>query len=182
MFVVENEKIGLRGLELEDAKTLHENMNNANLTEFLDMLRPFSLEEEENFIKSSWKERKEGSGFSFAVVDKKSDKLIGFVNLKEIKRVSKSAEVGAWLSEDYWGKGYGSEATKLILNYAFNTLNLHSVHATTFGFNKRSIKALEKTGFKKQGVFREARFIKGKYVDVIYLDLLKKEWEEENKK
>lgn len=176
MYIIESEKIGLRGLELEDVKILYKEMNNSNMTQFLFAFRPFSIGEEEDFIKSSWKDGKEGKGFAFAVVEKSSSKLVGTVSLMKIDAISRNSELGIWISEEACGKGYGVDAEKLIIKYGFESLNLHSIFARAFAFNERSAKVIEKAGMKKQGILRESVYRKGKYHDIIYFDILKSEF------
>jgi RimJ/RimL family protein N-acetyltransferase len=176
MYIIEGEKIGLRSLELEDVKVLHKEMNNANMTQYLLSYRPFSLGDEEAFVKSSWEDRQKGIGHTFGVIEKKAKKLIGTVSLMRMSPINKNAELGVWIAEDYWNKGYGPEAEKLMVKYGFNELNLHSIYASAYSFNERSIKAMKKIGMKEVGRFRERIYRHGKYHDAVYLDILKKEF------
>ena len=74
------------------------------------------------------------------------------------------------------GKGYGQDATSLILDFAFKTLNLHRVELFTFDFNEQAQKVYLKAGFKEVGRRRKAAFIDGQYRDDIVMDILRDEW------
>ncbi len=177
-YVIEGNKIRLRGFEKEDVEVVHEAMNNPEMTQYLRLFRPFSKQDEEEWIEKTWEKRKEGKEYSFAVVEKSTGDLIGSASLTDIDKINRSAEIGIWIKEEYWGKGYGTETEKLLLKYGFEELNLHTIHGRAYGFNKRSKKVMEKIGMKETGKLRDGVYRHGKYWDIIYLDILKDEWEE----
>lgn len=89
------------------------------------------------------------------------------------------AYVGIGLGEqDCWGKGYGTDAMRLILKYAFTELNLFRVSLNVFEYNPRAIRSYEKAGFKHEGRIREFLHKDGKYYDLIYMGILRSEWQE----
>ena len=81
--------------------------------------------------------------------------------------------------EENRSKGYGTEALKLLLDYGFNYLNLHSIMLCVMSFNERAIACYKKVGFKEAGRLRENYFLNGKYHDVVYMDILENEFEGE---
>lgn len=176
--MLEGKKVKLRGFEKNDLEETHKAMNNPNMTRYLSVyFRPHSKEEEEEWIEKTWEKRQKGQEYTFAVEEKTSEELIGSVSLLSIKQKDKRAELGIWIKEDYWGKGYGTEAEELMVKYGFEELNLHSIYARAFDFNERSQKAIEKVGFKKVGKQRESLYRNGRYCDTLYYDMLKEEWE-----
>ncbi len=113
----------------------------------------------------------------FSIIDCATDQLIGRCLLFGIDSVNRSAMLGIVIGEKaFWGRGYGQEATRLLLHYAFNLLNLHSVMLGTFAFNKRAAAAYRKIGFTEIGRRREARIIAGKAYDAILMDMLEDEY------
>ena len=70
---------------------------------------------------------------------------------------------------EYWGKGYGTQALKLLIEFAFNKINLHMLYLEVFSYNKGAIKTYEKLGFKKDGILRQSKFQDGKYYDKIIM-------------
>ena len=75
-----------------------------------------------------------------------------------------------------YDKGYGTEATKLMLNHAFNNLNLNRIYLKVLEDNPRAIKIYDKCGFKKEGVLRSAVYKNGSYKNLIIMSILKEEF------
>ena len=114
----------------------------------------------------------------FDIVDLESDKLIGRCMLFNVNHVDRNAMLGIVIGEkSYWGRGYGQEAIRLLLDYGFSLLNLNSVMLGTFAFNERAIHCYKKVGFCEIGHRRQARIIAGKKFDAILMDILAEEFE-----
>jgi RimJ/RimL family protein N-acetyltransferase len=97
--------------------------------------------------------------------------------LFNIDLVNRSAMLGIVIGEKaYWGKGYGQEALRLLLDYGFNLLNLHSIMLGVFAFNQRAIAAYRRVGFKEIGRRRQNRMIAGKWYDAVLMDMLDSEF------
>lgn len=77
----------------------------------------------------------------------------------------KSAEIGYWLGEAYWNKGLATRAIKLITDYGFETLQLVRIYTGIFEYNPGSMRALEKNGYEKDGVFKKSVFKNGQIWD-----------------
>ncbi len=138
---------------------------------------PAARNQEEEWIKDTWKLREERRAFLFAVETTADNKLIGGSGLFRFDWTSRSAEIGISIyNPEYWGKGYGAESLDLLLRFAFLDLNLNRVELEVFDFNKRAYKCYVKVGFKESGRKRKARFIEGKYHDCIIMDILREEW------
>ena len=138
---------------------------------------PAARNQEEEWIKDTWKLREERRAFLFAVETATDNKLIGGSGLFRFDWTSRSAEIGISIyNPEYWGKGYGAESLDLVLRFAFLDLNLNRVELEVFDFNKRAYKCYAKVGFKEAGRKRKARFIEGKYHDCIMMDILREEW------
>ena len=116
-------------------------------------------------------------GHIFSIVDLESDRLIGRCLLFSVDPVNRSAKLGIFIGEkSLWGRGYGQEAIRLLLDYAFNLLNLHSVMLGAFAFNERALAAYRKAGFREIGRRREARLVGGRAHDVVLMDILEDEF------
>jgi len=114
----------------------------------------------------------------FGIVDKTSDELIGRCVLFQIDAVNRSAMLGIVIGEkEYWGRGYGREATRLLLDYAFNLLNLNNVMLGTFSFNERALRCYGAVGFREIGRRRQARIVGDRRYDVVFMDILAEEFE-----
>lgn len=112
-----------------------------------------------------------------AVTDKESGAFVGITRLYNIKTPHRRACLGlAVYNPDNRSKGYGTDATRVMLWVAFNVLGLHSVYIDTMEKNAHAIHVAEKAGFRKIGLFRETEFIDGVYTGLVYLDILEKEF------
>lgn len=105
------------------------------------------------------------------------DKLIGNASLFNISQKNRVATFGIAVGDkDYWGRGYGSEATQLMVRYGFDELNLNRIQLDVYDYNPRAIRAYEKVGFNQEGVRRQAVFREGAYHDVHLMAILREEW------
>lgn len=118
------------------------------------------------------------SDYNFAIVDLKTDELLGNLGFPKIDYINRVAEVGIFIgNKEYWNKGYGSDALKLALDFGFNILNLHNIYLKVYSYNKPAIACYKKVGFKEAGRIREAKQIAGKKYDEIYMDILENEYD-----
>jgi len=132
-----------------------------------------SLEKEQESLTSILKNQLP----AFSIIDLATEDLIGRGILFEINQVDQTAMLGMVIGEKaYWNRGYGQEATRLLLDYAFNLLNLNSIMLGVYAFNERGIAAYRKVGFKEIGRRRQARIIAGQKHDVVLMDMLADEF------
>jgi RimJ/RimL family protein N-acetyltransferase len=109
------------------------------------------------------------------------DRLIGFLALFEIFWNHGDAWVAIGLGEtDFWDKGYGSDAMRLALRYAFDELNFHRVTLCVFEYNQRAIRSYQKAGFVEEGRIRGEFLRQGKRWDLIFMGVLREEWNKNN--
>jgi len=104
-------------------------------------------------------------------------KVIGEVSLKTIRWFNRKAEISIFIVPEYQGKGYGKRALKKIMELAFGTFNLYRLEAEVMEFNEPSIRLMESLGFKLEGRLREARYVDGKYWDILRYGILRREFE-----
>jgi RimJ/RimL family protein N-acetyltransferase len=110
------------------------------------------------------------------------DRIIGDIGLEPVKNSHGDAFVGIGIGERAcWGKGYGSDAMRVILRYAFTELNLHRVTLDVFEYNPRAIRSYEKVGFKHEGRARGVLHRDGRRWDLIFMGILREEWEGQQK-
>ncbi len=146
-------------------------INDFEVTRTLDLpMRPFPLEFEE-----TWYQRMTQSDrdLAFTVYDRKTLRPIGNAGLHQIDHQQRTAEFGMAIGEkEFWGKGYGTETTSLLLAYGFRNLGLHNIMLRVFANNSAAIRAYEKAGFRRIGVRREARRVGGEIWDILFMDCL----------
>jgi len=113
----------------------------------------------------------------YAIVDLETDKLIGSVGLNKMNPTHGCSWLGIVIGDkSYHDKSYGREAIRLLLGFAFNFLNLHSVALWVFEDNTRGIACYKSVGFKECGRRRQANRINGKWRDIILMDILADEF------
>ena len=131
------------------------------------------LKSAREFIKKSV----EDDGFYLAIVLKSENKVIGYRELCHFSWWENTAgEIGAHIGKKYRRNGYSTEAAMMLIDYCFNKLKFHKVYADTDQNNKVSQKGLKKLGFKLEGVVRDKRKAKGKWLDELDYGMLKPEW------
>jgi [ribosomal protein S5]-alanine N-acetyltransferase len=109
-----------------------------------------------------------------ALVDDSSERHFGNIGLHEIDPIHRSAKIGIVIGEkQFQGKGYGKQAWNLITEYGLKRLNLHRLYAHIIKDNVPCLRAAQASGFKIEGEMRDVFFKQGKYHNVLYLNLLK---------
>ncbi len=174
------EKIYLRPLERDDAPTLLPWVNDPDVIATLIMYTPKNLQSEIDFIERAYKS---DTDIVLGIALKGSDKLIGTTGLHRIDWKNRHCMFGILIGDKTeWGKGYGTETTRLMVNYAFGTLGMHRVWLHVYEYNQRAIRAYEKAGFIREGVLREDRYHNGRFFNTIVMGLLRSEWEAQQQK
>jgi RimJ/RimL family protein N-acetyltransferase len=148
--------VKLRPLQMEDAARLAELANNIKIAENLrdGFPHPYTLTDAENFINMCLKQNPTQV---FAV--EFNGEYAGNIGLHpETDVYRKSAEIGYFLGQSFWGKGIMTRALKQMVQYGFETFDIVRIHTGVFEYNKASQRVLEKCGFKKEAVFEKAVF------------------------
>jgi len=113
----------------------------------------------------------------FTLYERATWRPLGTTHLKNLDWRNRTAEFGIAIGEaDARGRGFGTEAARLMLDYAFTALGLHSVMLTVYPFNHAAIRAYDKAGFKEFGRRRQCDLMGGKLWDVVYMDCLASEF------
>ncbi|RME85450.1 MAG: N-acetyltransferase [Caldilineae bacterium] len=133
---------------------------------------PLSLAQEER-----WYERQLDSGsINFAV--EYQGRHVGGAGFAHIDHRNQNAEVGLVIGEkDLWDRGLGQDTLATLVDYGFAYLNLHRIYLRVFAENKRAIHAYEKVGFREEDRFREAEWRHGRWHDLCFMSILRREWE-----
>jgi len=172
---LQGDKVQLRGIRHEDMESFRRWNDNMEATYFmetgwrpardldLDSVWSVSAEQEDNIV--------------FTILDSESGKAIGTCGLYLLQWICRRAEFRIFIGEDkYHGAGRGTEATELILAYAFDHLNLETVYLGVNKENKQAIRSYEKAGFVSEGIRRQLVYRNGRYYDVLMMSILRKEY------
>jgi [ribosomal protein S5]-alanine N-acetyltransferase len=172
MTTIRGPRLSLRPPRPDDADALFELGRDPDVVRFFSWGPYQERAEAEAFIERVVEERP----YEFLIVDE-DDRPIGLTGLTELSQRDGRAVVGTWLGREHWGTGANGESKALILHFAFESLGLERVSAYAHPENVRSLKALEKIGFTREGLLRGWHVHRGERRDVVILGLLKEEWE-----
>ena len=168
-----SKKVILRPPNKSDAPIITRWINDPEVREFISAFLPKTENFEEEWIKKLGSDDKD----IVLAIETIEGVFIGLMGVHNIDWKNRICTTGAILGEkEYWGKGYGTDAKMVLLDYIFNTLNLHKVCSQVVAFNKRSLNYSLHCGYKIEGTRRKHMFKKGRYWDVIELSLFKSEW------
>lgn len=169
------DRIKLAAVREEDAETMFKWGEDAEYLRNVDtdLALPYTLKQMES----------EGSPSSnevyFRLRTLADDVLIGFVAIHGIEWNNRIGQLAVGIGNtDYRGKGYGAEAVRLILRYAFYELNLNRVGLDVIEYNEQAIRTYEKAGFQLEGRVRSAVLRDGNSYDRIMMGILYSEWNE----
>ena len=175
--ILETKRLVLRQITMADAENLYSFFSDREVMRYYDCEALSSTDEARSLIQrySDWFEKQ--SGFRWGITHKtESHSIIGTCGLFGWYKPARIATLGYELSRAYWRRGIMSEAVRELLVYGYRDLNLNRIRATVVPDNVASARLLERLSFKKEGVFRQAQFLNGKYDDLAAYALLREEW------
>lgn len=150
-------------------------LNDEEVTRFLSTVGHFPATKENllHYIQSMARSDKD---VFLAIHDVSTDEFIGTSHLGPINWITRIAPLGIMIgNKEFWGKGYATEAIRLIVDYAFKRLNLQKVTAGACVINQGSVKAFEEVGFEVEGRAKSQFFLDGEYHDSLYLGIVNKD-------
>lgn len=177
--ILEDEFVLLRPLEITDVNSLLDISVNEPETWFYSLVRANGKENLENYIQLAMKAKENNTEFPFIVYDKKSGKYAGSTRFYDINFQFKTLQLGyTWYGKDFRGTGLNKHCKYLLLQFAFETLEMVRVEFRADNNNKRSIAAMKSIGCQVEGVLRNhmPTFDSELRRDSIILSILKEEW------
>jgi diamine N-acetyltransferase len=172
---IEGELVALGPLGREHIPLYLRWINDFGTTRMLGLPpRPMTLEQE-----TAWYEQAavDDGRIGFTIYERSTGRPIGNCGLHEVDLSNRRTMVGIMIGEpDARGRGYGTEAMRLLLDYIFTALGLHSVMLTVFEYNRAGRRCYEKVGFREMGRRRESRWYNGRFWDEIHMDILATEF------
>lgn len=169
------QRVYLRPLEVSDADTLARFDAEETDTFMYRGRQPQSPLLYTSWIAETYKARPP-SAVEFGVALHEDDRLIGNVGVGDLDWVNRVGETGSFLGHPFRNSGLGTEAKHLLLEYAFDRLNLHAIMSTVFEANTRSAAALFKQGYREAGRMRWFDVKGGIFRDMLVFDLFRDEW------
>ena len=174
-----NQLISIRPITEADTDKIVAWRNNPKVVEHFIYRAPLTREGHLNWFHNRVQT---GQVAQFMIMVGDEKKEVGSVYLRDIDKNNRKCEYGIFIGEDTErGKGAGTEAAKLAINYAFNELDLNRVYLRVFATNTRAIKSYEKAGFRFEGRFRDDVIIDGEAYDIVFMGILKEDWQKGEK-
>jgi RimJ/RimL family protein N-acetyltransferase len=173
--VVPGDRIFLSHVLREDVPLFASWFSDLELTTYLGQAgMSFTFEQEQE-----WYERtvRDAANRTFAIMVREGRRLIGTVSLMNIRNRRRVAELGIAIGDKgAWGQGYGTEAVRLMCDFGFTFLELHTIYLWHFGFNERAHHAYLKAGFKLAGRLRGGDVFDGQRYDDILMDITREDF------
>jgi RimJ/RimL family protein N-acetyltransferase len=174
---IDTDRLMLRSPELADAQRISELIGNWDVAHWLVRVPyPYRYEHAVSWIERSSAERSVGAGFPFIIIERASNHLVGSVDLS-LEDGPTAGTLGYWLGPDFWGQGYGTEAARAVIDFAFGTLGLMEVNASALPENERSIRVLEKAGLSYIDHRTENTVERGR-VETAYFAVTRHAWQD----
>src|SRR5687768_685833 len=171
--MLEGERIRLRALAPEDTETIWRFWSDLDVSARASNqpTRPWSLE----WTKTFFQELAEKEDLMRFAIEADGE-VIGDCSLHDIDRFNRCCEVGISIGKPYWSQGYGQEALRLLVDFAFHHQNMHRVGLEALADDPRAVGCYRKVGFIEEGALRKRDWAFGEYHDVLVMSILDEEW------
>ena len=167
----------LRPPRMSDAEDIYRNINDKTIARWtLNIPHPYKRKDALKYIKMCKRNLIAMKELNLLIILKDSGIVLGAIGFVELDKKNKRGKLGYWLGKRHRGKGFMSEAVKLILALGFAKLKLHRISANVFEANIVSSTVLKKAGLKLEGRTREKWFRHGKWHDVLNYSILDREY------
>ena len=177
MSIIYGKRVRLRGAERSDLEKFVVWVNDPEVTAGLTLFLPMSSVDEEKWFENAMQRPQEEKPLVIDMNDGGDWRLIGNSSFFDFDWFSRAAEVGIMIGDKtVWNQGYGTEVMTLLLRHGFETLNLNRIYLRVYADNQRAIRTYEKAGFVHEGRLRQAVYKRGAYNDVLYMSVLRDEW------
>lgn len=170
------ERVRLRAIERSDLPNFIRWFNDPEVRQYLLRYEPVSTEDEERWFEDIQK-RENDRVYAIEALIREEWIHIGTIGLHGIRWKDRCAALGIAIGEKaYWNQGYGTDAIRALLRFAFEEMNLHRVELEVLDFNLRARRCYEKVGFRYEGARRQACFKGGAYHDLLIMGILRDEF------
>lgn len=171
---LESSRLLLRQIKPTDVNEIFAMRSNREVMKYVPRPLCVTLDDAMDLIKMIDKKLETNEGINWAITLKGENTLIGFIGHYRIKWEHFRSEIGYMLAPAFQGKGIATEAIKLVVDFGFNDMKMHSLEAVIDPDNTASASVLQKNNFVKEAHFKENEFYEGKFLDSVIYSLLNK--------
>ena len=169
-FMIAGEHVILRAFERDDAERCYRWMNDPNIVRTLKSRYPIAFQNEIEWLDRAMHGSSSDAERHFAIERKDDRTHIGNASIHDIEWVSRIASFGLFVGEpSAWNRGFGSDAIRTLVRFAFDEMNLQKLRIDVFDYNDRAKHILESHGFVQEGRLRREFFRDGMYHDLVIL-------------
>lgn len=165
---LEGELIRLRAIEEGDLPWINEHFWNPEVTRYLEVVWPEPVAGTREF----WERVRASDQAMVVLIETRDAEPLGVCGLESIQGRARTAQLGIWIAEEHWKKGFGTDAVRTLCRFGFREMNLSRVSLHVYDMNPRGVRAYEKVGFREEGRLRGDQFVDGRHRDVIVMGLL----------
>jgi RimJ/RimL family protein N-acetyltransferase len=175
---LEGKLVRLRAREQADVVSLNTMFDDQDVLAGLQMAFPQPVAGFREWMEAT---RRSSSQAVYAIETLQAREAVGICGLEEIDARARAAAFGIWIGKPYWGRGYGTDATRTACRFGFRHMNLQRISLCVYATNQGAVRVYEKAGFKHEGTSRRGQFLGGRHVDVMDMGLLAEELVEEER-
>ena len=172
-----NSEIYLKTLDMSDVEERFKVIENnrEHLKKWLGWLdNMLTIEDAQVHTETTMKELEDKSNYNFGIYY--NNKFAGIIAIKDISYRNQKAEIGYWLDKEFTGKGIMTQCCRVVINFAYETLNLNKITILTATENYKSQAIPKRLNFDLEGTLKEYECLYGKYVDNYIFSMLKRNW------
>ena len=170
------ERLSLRAMHPIDAEDMFDYAKRPEVTKYLLWREHESISFTRDYLIYIGRRYALGDFYDWAIIDRESRKMIGTCGFTRFDLPNNSAEIGYVLNPEYHGKGYATEAAKIVMRFGFEELGLHRIEAKHMIGNDASHRVMEKLGMREEGTFKDSYYVRREYRTVTVCAILENEY------
>lgn len=173
---LETDRLVIRPIQMADKDAIFAYRSDGEANKYQGWI-PKSINDVEAFItKVSKRMNEPKTWFQFVILEKDSLKIIGDIGIHFFDENNHQGEIGCTLNKNHQGHGYATESLSRVIDYLFNELNKHRIITSIDPDNTKSVRLVERIGFRKEAHFVESLLIEGRWADDLIYALIEKDW------
>jgi len=170
------ERLLLRVFTLADAREVAEYAGDWDIARMTSNIpHPYELSMAEEWISGHEKSSEDGEAVTFAMTKRENGELVGAIGI-HMDKVNQAAEFGYWVGKRFWNQGFAAEASRAVIRFGFEELELNRIYARHMTKNPASGRVMQKTGMRFEGILRESIFRWDSFEDAAIYSILASEF------